>query len=71
MVKQPQFENEGHYVVISAANNPHKRFCVRLIHMDHDNSNVSLLADSEHCPLLLAEHGNESMWSFDLTRTSK
>ena len=39
----------GHYVVISAAETPHKRFCVRLI-MDHDNSNVSLWANSRQCP---------------------
>ena len=47
-----------HYVVISSAKNPHKRFCVRLI-MDQDNSNVSLLAHSRDCPSE-ANHNNNN-----------
>ena len=57
----------GHYVVISAAETPHKRFCVRLI-MDHDNSNVSLWANSQDCP---RDRNEGQLWSFNLTRTSK
>ena len=56
----------GHYVVISAAETPHKRFCVRLI-MDHDNSNVSLWANSQDCP---RDRDEGQLWSFNLTRTS-
>lgn len=57
----------GHYVVISAAETPHKRFCVRLI-MDHDNSNVSLWANSQDCP---RDRDEGQLWSFNLTRTSE
>jgi len=64
-----------HYVVISSAKNPRKRFCVRLI-MDEDNSNVSLLAHSENCPLRPQNDGinlnwGSNTWSFNLTRQSE
>ena len=57
----------GHYVVISPAETPHKRFCVRLI-MDHDNSNVSLWANAQDCP---RDKNEGQLWTFNLTRTSK
>ena len=38
-----------YYVVISEAERPRQRICVRLV-MDHDNSNVSLWANSRQCP---------------------
>ena len=40
---------QQYYVVISEAERPRQRICVRLV-MDHDNSNVSLWANSRHCP---------------------
>ena len=38
-----------YYMVISEAERPRQRICVRLV-MDHDNSNVSLWANSRQCP---------------------
>ena len=60
-------QSGGHYVVISPAETPHKRFCVRLI-MDHDNSNVSLWANAQDCP---RDKNEGQLWTFNLTRTSK
>ena len=40
---------QQYYVVISEAERPRQRICVRLV-MDHDNSNVSLWANSRQCP---------------------
>jgi hypothetical protein len=45
---------QQYYVVISEAERPRQRICVRLV-MDHDNSNVSLWANSRHCPPPIAD----------------
>ena len=87
----PQYHSGGvrrstsqdlHYVIISAVETPRQRICVRLV-MDHDNSNVSLWANSRQCPphqhqplrQLSDNRGfnenNGQLWSFNLTRTSK
>ena len=68
------------YVVISEAETPHKRICVRLI-MDQDNANVTLLANSETCPqgdlhqqpqtTSRDQLTNGHLWTFNLTRISK
>lgn len=65
-------ESSEQYWVISSAASPQQRICVHVM-MDHDNSNVSFLANNRHCPKLTVgeEQSNGQLWSFNLTRTSK
>lgn len=74
-----QEDDFAKYVVISSAQNPQNRFCVRLLIDQDDSSNVLLMAHSQHCPFSstnilnnkdLAEKSHDS-WSFNLTRISK